>query len=156
MKPIFGWLKSILDKPKSYLQFRRFPVFKDLDSYELYLLNNVMHSRTFKAGDVIYEAGFPLEVIYFIEKGEIELKGKLHQAGNDVLGKNQYLGLIDLFHETLRSSTALAKTEVSAFAISQTDLLELIHSRPRTGLKILSAACRDFSKLIFQLTEKGI
>lgn len=155
MKQLIGWLKGILTKPKSYLQYRRFPIFKDLDSYELYLLNNVMHSRSFRAGEVIYEAGFPLEVIYFIEKGEIELKGKLHPVGNEVLGKNQYLGLIDMFHEKIRSSTAIAKTDVNTFAISRTDLMDLIQSKPHTGSKILIAACKDFSKLIFTLSEQG-
>lgn len=155
MKILLNWLKSWVNKPQAYLQFRRFSIFKDLNTFELFQLNNLMHHREYQANTTIYEAGYPLEVILFIEKGEIEISGGIHGKSTIVLGKNQYLGLIDMFHETIRSSTAVAKTAVTAFALSRTDLMDIIHANPKTGVKILMAVCSDFSNQMFLNSQAG-
>lgn len=147
------WIKTLFDKPKKYIALRRFSTFKELSSFELYLLNNFMHRRTYKLGELLFDKDYPLEVVYFIEKGEIEVQGKLNPTGKAVLKKNQFIGLIDMFYESTRSSSAIALSEVEALAISRFDLLELINNNPRMGVKILTGVCKSFSQHIFSIAE---
>lgn len=146
MKNIYNWLKTKFQKPQVYLEYRRFSIFKELNDFELYLLHNVMNERSFKAGEVLFEAGFPMEVVYCICKGQIQLT--LASAGERLLqiGKNEMLGLWDMFHNDKRNSSARATSDVTAFAITECDLWDLIESRPRMGTKILSAICTEIVK----------
>lgn len=155
MEMLIKWLKALLHKQDKYKNLRHYPIFKELNSFELYLLYNFMHARAFKAGEVLFDKNYPLEVIYFIEKGEIEVEGQSHPSGKSILKKHQFLGMMDMFHENIRSSKATALTEVQALAISRFDLMDLIHKNPRTGVKILSGVCRSFSNYVFQISAEA-
>jgi len=155
MQQYIDWFKNILRKPDKYAHLKRFSLFKDLNSFELYLLNNHLHTRNYKAGEVLFEPGYPLEAIYLIEKGEIEIIGPSHPSGHSILKKNQFLGLMDMFHENIRSSKATTLCDVQVLAVSQADLKELIDKNPRMGVKILLAVCSSFSNYIFHLANPG-
>jgi len=152
LKLIIRWLKTLLLKPDKNAALRRFAIFKKLDSFELYQLNNFLHKRSFKAGELLFDKDYPLEMIFFIEQGEIEVVGNAHPSGYNILKKNQWIGLIDMFHENVRSSSAKAITEVHALAISRFDLSDLINNNPHMGVKILTSVCESFSKYIFQIS----
>ena len=154
IKLFFLWLKNVLHKPSKYAGLRRFSIFKQLSSFELYLLNNFLHHRSFKSGEILFDKDYPLEMIYFIEKGEIALQGKSHPKGYQVLKKNDSLGIMDMYFDNVRSSTAKALSEVSVLAISRYDLLDLIHHNPHIGVKILSGICQAFSHYIFQISSE--
>jgi len=138
MKSIYDWLISLFHKPQIYLGYRVFRIFQELSSYELYLLHGIVHQRSFKANEVLYEAGYPMEVIYLIIEGEISLNDVEHQ-----IGKDKVLGLWDMFSGAKRNSTAIALTDVSVYAISRSDLMELMEARPRLGMKILQGCCAE-------------
>lgn len=150
MNKRWQWFKSQFSKPQTYLKYREYPIFAELSSYDLYLLNDRMHERKFKASEVLFERGYPLEVIYFIHSGDIEQKGMYSSDQERSLSYPQQLGLLDMFHGKKRTSTAIAKTEVSVDAISSSELMDFIQARPRTGLKILRAVCKEFTDLIFE------
>ncbi len=151
LRLIISWLKSLLHKQDKYASLRKFSIFKKLDSFELYLISNHLHKRSFKAGDLLFDKDYPLEMIFFVEQGEIEVLGKAHPSGRSILKKNQWIGIMDMFHENIRSSSARALTEVHTLAISQYDFRDLINKNPHMGVTILSAICESFSKYIFQL-----
>jgi CRP-like cAMP-binding protein len=153
IKMIIGWLKSLLHKPSKYASLRRYSIFKQLDSFELYLLNNFMHHRSFKQGELLFDAGYPLEAVFFIEKGEIEVIGKANPHGRSILSKNQWIGIMDMFYENIRSSSAKALTDVQVLAISREDLMDIINKNPHMGLKILQGICESFSNYIFTLSD---
>ncbi len=155
MNQMLKWLKTIFIKQDKYKSLRHYPIFKELSSFELYLLNNYFHSRSFKTGEVLFDKNYPLEVIYFIEKGEIEIEGPSHPSGKSILKKHQFLGMMDMFHENIRSSKATAITEVEALAISRVDLMDVINKNPKTGVKILSGICRSFSNYIFRISANS-
>jgi CRP-like cAMP-binding protein len=150
---IIRWLKSLLHKPDKNAPLRRFSIFKKLDSFELYMLNNYLHRRSYKAGEYLFDKDYPLEMIFFIEQGEIEVLGKAHPSGHSILKKNHWIGLMDMFYENIRSSSAKAITEVHVLAISRSDLLDLINNNPHMGVAILTGVCESFSKYIFQICE---
>ena len=150
VKDYLNWLGKILKKPDSYEAIKRISIFSDLNSFQLYELNNYMHTRRYKAGEIIFEQGYPLDAIFFILSGEVRVSGKLSGPDPITLRKNDFIGIIDMFHEGTRSSTALAVDEVDALAISKSDLTILIERDKNMGMKILSAICRYLSSLNFE------
>ncbi|MEN6444598.1 MAG: cyclic nucleotide-binding domain-containing protein [Candidatus Cloacimonas sp.] len=154
LKDIFAWLKEVLKKPDKYADLKNFPVLSELNSFELYLLNNFLHKRTFAEGEVLYEKGHPLEVVYFILSGKIEANGSIYPAGHNIIGANQVLGIIDMFNEETRSCSAKAITTTSVYAISRFDLMELIKQNPHLGIKLYTAFCKMLSNYIFKITAK--
>ncbi len=150
MKTIWQWLKSLFSKPQTYLRYKEYPIFAELGSYDLFLLDDRMHERKFEAGEIIFESGYPIEVIYFISSGEVEQKGVYSSNQEKTLSHPHQLGLLDMYHGEYRSNTAVAKTKVQMDAISRADLVDFMKARPRCGIKILEAVCKDFSDLIFE------
>jgi CRP/FNR family transcriptional regulator, cyclic AMP receptor protein len=155
MRALYNWIKSIFNKPEAYMQYRRFGIFKDLSSFELYLLHSIMHKRSFKDGEVLFEAGYPMEVIYCIEQGEVLLKNQVSADLTHTIGPNQVLGLWDMFCGAKRQSTAYAHSEVSALAIATGDFWDLIEGRPKMGLKILRAICVEIAKDALSIQDSG-
>ncbi|MCK9556709.1 MAG: cyclic nucleotide-binding domain-containing protein [Candidatus Cloacimonetes bacterium] len=151
MDSFFRWLKNRFTASRKHLELKQYQVFADLNDFELYLLNELIHTRSFKAGELIYEEGYPLEVIYFVQSGEIELSGIYGSKLNKTVGPGGHLGILDMYHGNQRSSTATAKTDIEAHVISKSDLSSFVELKPRAGLKILSAINQEFCHFIFDL-----
>jgi CRP-like cAMP-binding protein len=153
---LWTWFLSLFSGPKDYLRLRDYPVFAKLSSYDLYLLSERIHERSFSLGEVIFEAQYPLEVIYFIRSGEIKLEGMYGGSQEKILGQMEHLGILDMFHGDSRTGTATAATDVQVDAIAKSDLMDYIDARPRCGLKIYHAICQDFASFIFgSLNQKS-
>lgn len=150
MQNFVKWLQTWFNRPREYTRLREYKIFEELESYDLFMLNDLIHAREFKPGETIFEAGYPVEVVYLIRSGEIELKGVYGSKQNKVLGKNDHLGLLDLYYNRQRNSTATAKTKLCMDALSRSDLQEFIKSRPVAGVKILSAINKEFCRFIFE------
>lgn len=148
-----AWLKTLLHKPSKFAYLKRYSIFKELSSFELYMLNNYFHARSFKAGEMLFDKDYPLEVIYFVEKGEISVTGNAHPSGHSSVKKHQFLGLLDMFHENIRSSSAIAMGDLETIAISRHDLMDLIKQNPRMGIKILTGICHFYSNYIFTICK---
>nr|MDK2851419.1 hypothetical protein [Candidatus Cloacimonadota bacterium] len=154
MKTFWRWFVSLFKGPKEYMRLRDYPIFSKLSSYDLYLLAARMHERRFVDSEKIFESQYPLEVIYFVRTGEIKIERLYGGKEEKILGQNEHLGILDMFHGEYRTSTATAINDVTLDAISKSDLLDFIAARPRCGLKIYDAICREFASLIFEIAGK--
>lgn len=146
------WIGSLLHKPERYSELKAFPLFTDLNTYELFQVSNIVNERSYQSGEKLFEQGFPVEAIFFIRKGEIELSGSSQPGGKRVLLKDQIIGLADMFNESTRTSTAQALSKCTVLAISKHDLNDLIANNPRLGNKLLSASCKLLGSHITQFS----
>ncbi|MDP2172801.1 MAG: cyclic nucleotide-binding domain-containing protein [Candidatus Cloacimonadaceae bacterium] len=153
IKDYVVWLKQVINKPSKYAILRRFVIFKELSSFELHLIDNYLHPREYKKGEMLFEEGYPLEAVFFIDKGEVQVSGPINSQETAVLKKNQFIGLIDMFNEDTRSSTAKAITDVSVLALSRTDLWYLINHNRVLGNKLLVAISRFLSKYLVEIAS---
>ncbi|MCK9435281.1 MAG: cyclic nucleotide-binding domain-containing protein, partial [Candidatus Cloacimonetes bacterium] len=96
MQRFFTWLKGRFKSSRKYLVLKQYSLFADLSDFELYLLYELTHTRCFEAGELIYEEGYPLEVIYFVHSGDIELKGLYGSTTDKQVGPGEYLGILDM------------------------------------------------------------
>lgn len=148
MQRILNWIGAWFKGRQTYLQLKEYSIFEQLGSFDLFLLDELMHVRKFQPEEVIFESGYPLEVIYFIQAGEILLKGNKGNSYDKVLRKGQHLGIFDMFHSLQRCSTAIAQSQVVVLGISRTDLDDYIKSRPLAGMKILRAIIKELSNIV--------
>lgn len=142
LKKILISIKKWFGDRNQHAELRRYSLFRELNAYELGLVHKHLHQRDFKAGEVIFEEGFPMEVIYLIVSGEVEMSGIAGGEGPIVLKKHKFIGVIDLFAKGLRLNTAKALTDVSLLALSEPDFWELVNKNRALGIKLLAACCR--------------
>lgn len=121
-----------------YSVHRSFPLFSELSNLELKLLENILIERNYKPNELLFEETYPLEAVFLIIEGEVKLEGKLPGLRES----GEIIGLVDMFKDQYRSSSARATRNTRVWAVSRTDLLNLIDKNPRLGTKILKAICR--------------
>lgn len=145
------FLSSLLYSSDKLDYLRHFPILKDFSNFELYLFSQIVHTRYFKKDETIFQEQFPLAVIYLIQSGAIEIKSQYNQDENpEVLHKNQFIGVIDLYDENKRKEEAKAVKDTVLLAISHIDFQTFVHSNPKTGVKLLNNICSALSHYIFR------
>lgn len=154
MSSILTWLKSIIYQPSRYVWIKQFEIFKELNSFELFLMNNILNKRSYKKGEMLYEKEYPLEAIFLIESGRIELLRDEDAASPVVLGDKAIIGLIDMYSDQVRTGYAKAVDNVTAYAISKTDLNQLMDQRCSLGMKLMRAISRYLSSVITDLRRQ--
>ena len=147
------FIKKIFPPKEAHTELKKYQIFKTLNDRELQFVYNCLHQREFKAEEIIFEEGFPLEVIYFIESGEVELSSKKEPEKKLILKENDVFGLIDLFSGQKRRMTAKALSDATLFALSKSDFEELINRQPSLGTKILWSSCQLLAKTIQEKTQ---
>lgn len=142
-KGILSWLKSFFVKVPAYNYLSQFSILQGFTKHELFLFYQIVQERHFKEGEYVYREQFPLAVIYLIGEGSIEIK-----ENEDVitLGKNQIIGIINMYNEHRRKGEAKAVTDSTLYAISHLDLQSFINKNPRTGVKLLNNICRTLCR----------
>jgi CRP-like cAMP-binding protein len=145
---IFKAIGNLFAKQVPHPELMHFQLLRELNPAELNIIHSYMHNREFKKGEVLFEEGYPLEVIYLIREGEIQVQGLRSDNDSWLLKKHQFVGIIDLFTKNHRLSKATAYTDLSVFALSQTDFWEIIRYNPVLGVKLLKACCHFLGKFI--------
>jgi len=135
------WFQRLLNPRDEHKHLLRYSLFKDLNAHQRSLVASFLHSREFRAGESVFERGYPLEVIYFVESGEMELTPLFDGDASTVLKKNQFVGVLDLFSGKKRLSSAKALTDLKLKALSEDDLQEILTRDPALGVKLLQACC---------------
>ena len=144
---------KIFPHKEEHTELLKYSLFKNLNSRELQFVYNCLHHREFKAEEIIFEEGFPMEVIYFIESGEVELSSKKEPGKKLILKENEVFGLVDLFSEQKRRVTAKALSDTTLLALTESDFKELINRQPSLGIKILWSSCQLLTKIIQEKSQ---
>ena len=147
------FFKKIFPPKEVHTELKKYQIFKTLNDKELQFVYNCLHRREFEAEEIIFEEGFPLEVIYFVESGEVELSSKKAPERKFVLKENNVFGLVDLFHGQKRRMTAKALSDTTLLALAESDFKELITRQPTLGTKILWSCCQLMAKTIQEKSQ---
>lgn len=147
---IWNWLKRFVKKPDNFEQLAKIGIFSDLTSFQMQQVSNYVNHREFKKSEKLFEEGFPLNAIYFIEQGSVQLSGGIYGSNSKALTAGAYIGLVDMFSEGFRSCDATALTQLSVLTISKEDLWYLIKSDKSLGIKILSGCCSHLSRILIE------
>ena len=125
------------------------PLFGELTSKELRILEQVVHLRKYEANEPVFLENEPGAGMYIIRSGRIDIVLK-HNTENPILlaelDTGDFFGEMALLGDTSRSATALARERSELIGFFQPDLLEIINLHPVMGAKITFGLAKTLSE----------
>ena len=140
--PFWGNLfrRNSQEKDELFNILKEVPIFQDLNRRELNKIEGILHRRTYAADESIVKEGELGVGMYIIISGQVDI----FQLGDDgnimrlaTFRSGDFFGEQALLDESPRTASALAAVPCQAVGFFRPDLLELIESDPRLGLKIV-------------------
>ena len=123
-----------------YEVLSKVPIFQDLSRREFRRIRDILHRRSYSEGEAVVKEGDVGVGMYVILAGEVAIV----QEGTDgeqtelaSFGAGDFFGDQVLLDESPRTASAIAREATRAVGFFRPDLLELIESNPRLGLKIV-------------------
>ena len=139
-------------------------LFKDLGSKEMEFVTSIVHLRHYEPGEKIFKQGDPGVGMYLIFKGSIDIivhdpsKGDSPEAQGVAvtrLEKGDFFGELSLIEDpSIRSATAVSKTQTTLIGFFKPDLMQVIERNPVTGNKISMRLAEILGKRLRETTEK--
>jgi hypothetical protein len=160
-RALFGLLPRTLttDSGQDLVDFlKRVQLFEDLDVRDLRRLARLVHERSYRDGEYIYEQGKPGAAMFVLRTGAIEIlmrgrNGKeVHLAMLEPpasLGETELMG-----PETARWNSARARGPVSLVAFGRSDLDSLSHHFPVLANKVLAKLAQVTTLRLQMLLEE--
>jgi CRP-like cAMP-binding protein len=141
MKSVIFWTNPFKrDSNESDADFiRRVPLFNSLNQRQAEKLLQIIHIREYSEGEIVFREGDPGVGMYIIRSGEIELHRERSGSSGRfaVLGPGDFFGDIALLNESPRSASAVCSRKTTLYGLFRHDLISLLESDPRLGLKII-------------------
>lgn len=155
LKSLKRWLLDPqFTRKKQFL--RSLDIFKDLRDRELGSLAQSFHSRTYRAGEVVFVEGDIGRALFVLESGAVELTRPI--AGREPLvlyrlKPGDFFGEMALLESLPRSATATATEKTRLHLLYKSKLDALLHAEPRIGVSIMSHLARMLSARLRRLSE---
>jgi CRP-like cAMP-binding protein len=133
------------DGDELYEVLSKVPVFQDLSRREFERVREVLHPRTYSAEETIVRAGDPGVGMYIILSGEVAvLQEEADGAAVEVatFGEGDFFGDQVLLDESPRTASAVARQSTRVVGLYRPELLQLIKSQPRIGVKVVMQLSR--------------
>jgi len=125
------------------------PVFAELTARQLAQLEELVHVRSYRSGETVFEEGDPGSGMYMIRSGRVGIYGRGSQGPEDELAS---LGPGDFFGETTltapapRSATARTRENTELVGLFRADLLEVAEKHPTLTSQLLFGLTRVVSE----------
>ncbi len=139
-------------------------IFSDLNPAQLHFVQDMLHIRQYKAGEIIFrqsEIGYGM---YIILKGHINIYVSGDSFDQTEANKEQLITSLhpkDFFGElslvqknNVRTATAVAVTDTEVLAFFASDLEELIDRKPNIALKLIRKLAEVLGRRLTETTEK--
>ena len=160
-RALFGLLPRTLtqESAQDLVDFlKQVQLFEDLGVGDLRRLARVLHERSYRDGEYIFEQGKPGAAMFVIRTGAVEILVRGHNA-EDVhlamleppasLGESELLGA-----ETVRWCSARARGPVSIVGLGRSDLEALSHNFPVLANKVLAKLAQIAALRLQMLVEE--
>jgi CRP/FNR family cyclic AMP-dependent transcriptional regulator len=129
--------KNSKNKASIYSVLSKIPIFTDLTKREMRAIERILHRRTFKESEIIFNEGDPGVGMYIIEKGRVNIILGKEKKLLAVLSDGEFFGEIALLSETPRTAGATSVMDTHMLGFFQSDLFGLLETNPSIGNKIL-------------------
>jgi len=122
-------------------------------------LPNIFEKNTvpvfYTAGSAIFEIGQPRDVMYIVQKGEVEIR--IAKKVVETVSVDEFFGEMALIDGGIRSATAIAKTDCSLIPINEKQFLFMVQETPFFALRVmrtLTARLRNVDRHLMQLNPE--
>lgn len=132
------------------------PMFETLTAPELVKVERIVHRRRFAAGEVIIRARAPRSGMYIVKSGSVDV---VRPMGNGIFQKvgrldvGDLLGEFAILDDSPRSTSIVAAEPSELLGFFKPDLMELVETDPRLGLKIVLRVAEMMTRRLRQDIE---
>ena len=133
------------------------PIFDSLSKRQNAKLFSIMYIRHYEKDDVVFRQGDPGVGLYVVKEGEVEV----FSENNDmtclkisVLAKGDFFGETSLLNESPRSATIVSSAKTTLFGLFKPELLSLMDSDPKLGLKLIYRLSQIVSERLRHMNEQ--
>ncbi len=129
------------------------PIFDTLTTSELIKLERIVHRRRFAAGEVIIRARAPRTGMYIVQSGSVDV---VRPMGNGIhqkvghLETGDLLGEFSIIDDSPRSTSIVAAELSELLGFFKPDLMEMVETDPRLGLKIILRVTEMMTRRLVQ------
>ncbi len=116
------------------------PIFNHLELVELTKITDLIKSKTYKKGELIFSYGQKSDTLYIVRQGQIKTYYLSENAKEHILRilhPGDFIGELSLFLDEHNTAYAEAITQVEVCMIQKSDISELMEIYPNIGLKII-------------------
>lgn len=117
------------------------PIFNHLEQSQLDEIMQVVHSTTFKKGEIIYHAGADSNSLYIVNRGQVKIY-RLSESGKEqlvrILNPGDFTGELALFQQSVHTAYAEAMIDTQICMIRRDELQQLLMTYPTISLKVLT------------------
>jgi CRP/FNR family cyclic AMP-dependent transcriptional regulator len=101
--------------------------------------------EAFSAGQHIFTAGQPGDVMYVVKEGEVDvvIKGKVV----DTVGPGGLLGEMALIDKRPRSATAVAKTDCKLVSVDEQRFQRLVQQTPHFAIQVMKVMAQRLRQM---------
>jgi CRP/FNR family transcriptional regulator, cyclic AMP receptor protein len=96
--------------------------------------------RDFKAGEVIFNEGDPVQDLFVVQSGKVEIRHANRVL--ETVGPNDIFGEMALIDHQPRSATVVAVTDVKLVPVSEKQFLILVSRTPYFALNVMQTLAR--------------
>lgn len=139
-------------------------LFRNLSRKELKFIENIIHIRKFRAGEIIFRQNETGVGMYIIVKGTVDIsiiddifleRDKEKEVVVTRLEPGDFFGELSLIEEvSKRSASATAAEDTVLIGFFKPDLLEILERSPSTGVKVIFRLAEVLGRRLKETTEK--
>ncbi|SJZ44769.1 Crp/Fnr family transcriptional regulator [Selenihalanaerobacter shriftii] len=132
----------------------KIPLFSDLSNSELKEIEKITMFKEEEADRILFFEDDAGDAIYLILDGMVKVS-KISTSGREktlaILEKGDFFGEMSLLDGGLRSATAQVLEDVELLSIHRQDFLQVLHSYPQIGSKVIAVLSRRLRETNRQL-----
>jgi len=138
------------------------PFFSELGVDELAEVAARVHERAFRRGEVILLEGETPQAVYFIARGQVRIYRLSPEGREQVLkrlGPGEAFNLVPVLDGRPNPSSAMARTDVTAYAIERGHFLQMVRQHPALAGAALAesvARLRHMTALVEDLSLRTV
>ncbi len=150
MDPLWNNIfRKKLDEESLAYFLKNLPIFSELSPRALKVLEDLVHVRSYKAHETIFEEGDPGSGMYMIRSGSVEIYAKDENGVDDELARltpGDFFGETTLTAPAPRSAFARTLEATELIGLFRADILELAQRKPSISSSILLGLTRVVSE----------
>lgn len=132
------------------------PIFNHLEEEQMDEVMALIHSRSYKKGEDIYQTGNASDAIYIVRRGRVKIY-RISESGKEqilrILNPGDFTGELALFNESVHDAFASALVDTDICMIKRNDLQNLLLKYPNISMKILSELSHRLAQSETQTTR---
>lgn len=132
------------------------PIFNHLEEKQMDEVMALIHSRSYKKGEDIYQTGNASDALYIVRRGRVKIY-RISESGKEqilrILNPGDFTGELALFNESVHDAFASALVDTDICMIKRNDLQNLLLKYPNISMKILSELSHRLAQSETQTTR---